>query len=260
MHNVLNRIQTTFGFFTTCAFTLGSIIALLSVIPFPAPTGSPHASIFVRNVQVVKGRPHYYSSKREEYAQIRFDLDADLSSLFTWNTKQLFVYVTANYPSGKEGEGRMSEAVIWDTIIPATPSPYSWQNLKQHYSPEKKKSESKGRKDSNARSQSTNLIKPGVISLKNQKPKYQITDPSGIISERANATLQVSWNVQPWIGALVWDKGTLGDRIGKWDAGRAGRSEVFDFPPLKGTKTGVVKDQEGPKTPEAGSASPVVEI
>jgi signal peptidase complex subunit 3 len=74
----------------------------------------------------VKGRPHYYSTKKEEYAHIRFSLDADLSSLFTWNTKQVFVYVTASWPvnstaGAKDVEAGSSpatnEAVIWDTII-----------------------------------------------------------------------------------------------------------------------------------------------
>lgn len=259
MHNSLNRLQTTFGFFTTCAFTLAAIIALLSVVPIPPQTSSPSASISVRNVQVVKGRPHYYSEKREEYAQIRFDLDADLSSLFTWNTKQLFVYITANYPSSRDGKSGMSEAVIWDTIIPATSTPYSWQSLKQKYFPEKKKSKSKARKASSTKSKSTDLIKPGVISLKNQKPKHQVTDPSGVLSERGNATLQLSWNVQPWVGALIWDKGVLGDRLSKWEAGRVGRSEVFEFPALK-SKAEVVRDKNGPKTPQPGSAAPAVEI
>ncbi|KAJ9617002.1 hypothetical protein H2200_000723 [Cladophialophora chaetospira] len=263
MHSALNRLQTSFGYFTSCAFTLACIIAVLSIVPVPAPTGSPSASISVRNVQVVKGRPHYYSPKREEYAQVRFDLDADLSSLFTWNTKQLFVYVTANYPSGKDGNSGMSEAVIWDSIIPATATPYSWRNLKQTYFPGKKisKSKPKYKKDSKFKPQSTDLVKPGVITLKNQKPKYQITDPSGVISERGNATLQVSWNVQPWVGALVWDKGYLGSRVGQWEAGSVGRSDIFEFPPLK-SKTETVKDKEAPNTPKpkVGSATPVVDI
>ena len=63
----------------------------------------------------VKGRPHYYSTKKEEYAVIRFSLDADLSSLFTWNTKQLFVYVTAEWPA--DGVNATNTAVIWDQII-----------------------------------------------------------------------------------------------------------------------------------------------
>lgn len=75
----------------------------------------------------VKGRPHYYSSKREEYAIIKFSLDADLSSLFTWNTKQLFVYVTADWPSAA-GQNSSNSAVIWDSII-TNPSADHLRNL-----------------------------------------------------------------------------------------------------------------------------------
>lgn len=79
----------------------------------------------------VRGRPHYYSSKKEEYAIIKFSLDADLSSLFTWNTKQVFVYVTAEWPSaGGTGSGRnaTNQAVIWDSII-TSPSADHLANL-----------------------------------------------------------------------------------------------------------------------------------
>jgi hypothetical protein len=72
MHSALVRLQNVFGFFTTVAFTVAAVIALSSFI---APQ-SPSADIQVRSVQVVKGRPHYYSYKKEEYAHIKFDLDA----------------------------------------------------------------------------------------------------------------------------------------------------------------------------------------
>lgn len=72
MHSALVRLQNVFGFFTTVAFTVAAVIALSS---FVAPQ-SPTADIQVRSVQVVKGRPHYYSYKKEEYAHIKFDLDA----------------------------------------------------------------------------------------------------------------------------------------------------------------------------------------
>ena len=75
MHSTLVRLQNVFGFFTTVAFTVASIIALSSFISPQSPT----ASISLRNVQVVKGRPHYYSPKREEYAHVKFDLDAGMS-------------------------------------------------------------------------------------------------------------------------------------------------------------------------------------
>lgn len=263
MHSSLNRLQTTFGFFTSCAFTLAAIIALLSVLPFPAPISSPTASLSIRDVQVVKGRPHYYSNKREEYANIRFDLDADLTSLFTWNTKQLFVYVTATYPSKGDGSPGVSEAVIWDLIIPTTQTPFSFANLKAQYwdsrKPQKKsKAKPKSRRGSETTA-TTDLVQPGLIKLKNQKPKYQITDPIGKIAERGNVTLEVNWNVQPWVGALVWDKGYLGSRVGSWEAGMKGKSEQFSFPALKGAKPETIR-AETVSTPEAGSASPVVDI
>src|SRR5256885_4363294 len=204
MHNTLNRIQNVFGFFTSCAFALAAIIAVLSVVPIPTPTSSPSASISVHNVQVVKGRPHSYSTRREEYASIRFNLDAALSSLFTWNTKQIFVYVMATYPSSSTAGVGSSDAVVWDMIIPAPATPYSFQNLKARYFPNKSTKGVKARKSSTS-STTKELVKPGVLALKNQKPKYQITDPSGIMSERSNVTLVVGWNVQPWVGALIWD-------------------------------------------------------
>jgi Signal peptidase subunit len=259
MHNTLTRVQNAFGFFTSCAFTLAALIAVLSTIPFPAPASPPSASISVRNVQVVKGRPHYYSPKREEYANIRFDLDADLSSLFTWNTKQLFVYVMASYPSSSTIGAGSSDAVIWDAIIPAPSTPYSFQNLKARYFPDKGAKSTRTRKSSTS-NKTKELVKPGVLILKNQKPKYQITDPSGVMSERSNATLTVGWNIQPWVGALIWDQSLLGNRIGAWDVAKVGRSEPFNFPALKSSKTETVKVGEGAKTPQDGSASPVVSI
>jgi signal peptidase complex subunit 3 len=78
-------------------------------------------------VHSVRGRPHYYSSKKEEYAVIKFSLSADLSSLFTWNTKQIFVYVSASWPNSTSTE-LTNEAVIWDTII-TNPSADHLQNI-----------------------------------------------------------------------------------------------------------------------------------
>lgn len=76
----------------------------------------------------VTGRPHYYSSKKDEFAIIKFTLDADLSSLFTWNTKQVFVYITAEWPSSSGGANATNQAVIWDSII-TSPSADHLSNL-----------------------------------------------------------------------------------------------------------------------------------
>lgn len=167
----------------------------------------------------VRGRPHYYSTKKEEYAIIKFSLDADLSSLFTWNTKQLFVYVTAEWTSGGANNNATNSAVIWDSII-TSPSSDHLANI----GPATLK---KLRKSAAGKS-----IDPsrGKLSLKNQKPKYQITHPSGKIAETDNVTLKLHYNVQPWVGPLTWNQDV---DIGVWKKMSGGISKVFSLPAIK---------------------------
>ena len=82
-----------------------------------------------------------------------------------------------------------------------------------------------------------------MLKLRDQKPKYQITDISGRLAERQGVNLVVGWNVQPWIGALQWSPGTkiannLGSLFGFGviTGGSEGRSQAFDLPALKGPK------------------------
>ncbi|SCV13548.1 related to Signal peptidase complex subunit SPC3 [Nakaseomyces glabratus] len=59
----------------------------------------------------VKGQP-------KENMRIEFDLDADLSPLFNWNTKQVFVYLTASYNGTEKARGHTVNTVtLWDKII-----------------------------------------------------------------------------------------------------------------------------------------------
>ncbi|EGC47025.1 microsomal signal peptidase subunit [Histoplasma capsulatum var. duboisii H88] len=243
MHSALNRFQGVFGFCSTLAFLLGALTSL-TVLLSPA---DPVTNVSLSNIQVSKGRPHYYARKREEYAQIKFDLDADLTSLFNWNTKQVFVYVLASYPTTSSSSSNLTtESIIWDMIIPATESPLSIPALTRRFFPSKKSKSSRfsSKTNKNTSSDSKKPKNPGLLRLRNQKSKYQITDISGQIALRENAQLVVAWNVQPWIGALMWSPhskvaenigGALG---GLLDAviitgGKGGRSKPFNFPALK---------------------------
>ena len=51
---------------------------------------------------------------RRWQAVVTFDLDADLRSIFSWNTKQLFVYLQAEYETP---ENKVNEIALWDSII-----------------------------------------------------------------------------------------------------------------------------------------------
>ncbi|RVD81782.1 uncharacterized protein DFL_009631 [Arthrobotrys flagrans] len=169
MHSSLVRLQQVFGFLTTVSFVLASIIALTSYT-YPM---NPTASIKINDIAVIKRRSGgYYSTRQNEYANIKFDLDADFESLYNWNTKQIFVWISATYGGDRYPT---NEAVIWDKIITAA-------------APSKK------------------------LTLKNIKAKYNIHDITGEYAQR-NATLKLSWNVQPHVGVLMW--GGVGESITK---------------------------------------------
>ncbi len=157
-----------------------------------------------------------------------------MTSLFKWNTKQIVLYITASYPSSSPSTIPSSEAVIWDAIIPSDFA-RSHANTYLHPTTSKtkpsKKSKQKGKPYPEGAS-------PGIVRLSNQKPKYQITDVSGKIAERTNATLNLHWNIQPWVGALVW---TNTKTYGRWEGLKGGVSG-FEFPALKGSET--VKKEE----------------
>ncbi|KAH6666853.1 microsomal signal peptidase-like protein subunit [Halenospora varia] len=214
MHSTIVRGQNVFGFFTTVCFVVAALIAASDLL---APR-TPKATVAANTVQVVRGRPHYYSTKKEEYAIIRFTMNADFSSLFTWNTKQVFVYVSASWPNSTSEE-LVNEAVIWDTII-TNPSADHLQNIGPAAMKKLVKS-AKGKSIDPKR---------GKIDLKNQKPKYQITAPTGKLQDTDGVVLRVHYNVQPWVGVLTW---TPQIEFGSWKKLKGGVSKAFKLPSIK---------------------------
>lgn len=161
----------------------------------------------------------------------------------------MFVWVSATYPSlSPSPDAPLSQAIIWDTIINSDSQSHPLNPLHLFTSPPPPKKSSKS-KSPTAKKQ-TPQLEPGIIRLKNAKQKYIITDISGVISERANVTLEVGWNVQPWVGALLWAFGE-GQSLGRWNGVKGGRSKAFDMPPLKGKSASVVASSGGPKAAEA---------
>jgi len=222
MYSSVVRLQNTFGFFTTVAFVVAAFVAAADLL---SPRIPSVGVLKTTNVQVVRGRPHYYSSKKEEYAIIKFSLDADLSSLFTWNTKQLFVYVTAEWPSaGGSGSGQnaSNQAVIWDSII-TSPSADHLANLGP-IAMKKLKRSAEGKSIDPSR---------GKLTLKNQRPKYQITHPTGKVAEQDNVVLRLHYNVQPWVGLLTWNQDA---DFWKWKTLQNNLSKKFALPAIKKKK------------------------
>lgn len=176
-----------------------------------------------------------------------------MSTLFNWNTKQVFLYITATYASSSPATVPPSEVVIWDAIIPADNAPLH-PNTWVHPDPKTKgkakpkpKAKSKGKKLPAGKPYPSGT-QPGIVRLNNQKPKYQITDASGKIAERENATLTLHWNVQPYVGLLTW---TNTATYGRWSGLKGGRSQSFDFPALLSAENIKKEDLKTDKGAEA---------
>ena len=83
----------------------------------------------------------------------------------------------------------------------------------------------------------------GKLSLKNQRPKYQITHPTGKLAEQDNVVLRLHYNVQPWVGLLTWNQDV---EFWNWKTVTNNLSKKFVLPAIK------KKDE---KKKKAGAAS-----
>lgn len=125
--------------------------------------------------------------------------------------------MTAEWTSPKKNQ--TNSAVIWDTII-TSPSSDHLANIGPATLKKLRKSAA-GKPVDKSR---------GLLQLKNQKPKYQITHPSGKIAETDDVVLKVHYNVQPWVGFLTWNQG---QDYGLWKAVSGGLSKAFSLPATK---------------------------
>ncbi|KAK7274442.1 hypothetical protein RIF29_15530 [Crotalaria pallida] len=107
MHSFGYRVNTLLTFAITL---LGFMCGIASFSDnFNNPT--PFAQVQVSNINWFQKQP----SGNDEVS-LKLNISADLQSLFTWNTKQIFVFVAAEYETPKNGFNQIS---LWDRIIPS---------------------------------------------------------------------------------------------------------------------------------------------
>ena len=146
------------------------------------------------------------------------------------------MYLKVKYPPHRPGEPP-SEAIIWDAILPAASAPWH-QNHYNHPNSKAKSTKPKSRSGpasskkaaADAAAAAAAPYPRGELHVQNQRPKFQITDISGRLQNRTGAVLELGWNVQPWVGALVWANRA---DYGAWKGVVGGRSAAFDFPEIK---------------------------
>lgn len=105
MHTVSNRANTVLTFFGTVA----AILCVLATITDVFHQSDPPITVGVTEVKKLS-----LHRAKQDQAALALSLDADLRSAFSWNTKQLFVYVQAEYVTA---DNKVNQVVLWDRIV-----------------------------------------------------------------------------------------------------------------------------------------------
>ncbi|EGW32462.1 putative signal peptidase-complex component [Spathaspora passalidarum NRRL Y-27907] len=120
MFNLVTRVQTAGNQALTASMVVTGFVILLTLLQLAQDNVWGISTTSITNIQPTSSikRSSQYGSvnrKPKENSKIQFDLDADLTPLFNWNTKQVFVYLTAEYPG--KSEGSSNKVTYWDKII-----------------------------------------------------------------------------------------------------------------------------------------------
>lgn len=110
MHSLLTRGNAI------VAYTL-SVLAALTCFCFISTVFIDYRAQATMNTVkvVVKNVPDYSASReKNDLGFLTFDLQTDLTHLFNWNVKQLFLYLTAEYSTPSN---LLNQVVLWDKII-----------------------------------------------------------------------------------------------------------------------------------------------
>lgn len=110
MHTVLSRGNAIFAYSLTVLACL-TFACFLSTVFLNYET-----KVNVNTVKVLVKNVPDYSAEREkkDLGFLTFDLETDLSGLFNWNVKELFLYLTAEYVTE---ENELNQVVLWDKIL-----------------------------------------------------------------------------------------------------------------------------------------------
>ncbi|XP_071735477.1 signal peptidase complex subunit 3A-like [Rutidosis leptorrhynchoides] len=95
----------------TFSIMLLAVICTLASLSDYLNSISPTASVKILNVNRFGKK-----STGDDEVAVTLDISADLQSLFTWNTKQVFVFLAAEYSTPKNSLNQVS---LWDGILPA---------------------------------------------------------------------------------------------------------------------------------------------
>ncbi|KAH0589454.1 hypothetical protein H2248_005206 [Termitomyces sp. 'cryptogamus'] len=96
MHSFISRVNNVSAFLSSVTMCLLASIALSSFLF----TTDPKGEVYLTSIKVFPTSQRR-TTKKQEMTFVNFNISADLTPLFHWNTKQLFLYLEAEYTNAK---------------------------------------------------------------------------------------------------------------------------------------------------------------
>ncbi|XP_010913326.1 signal peptidase complex subunit 3B [Elaeis guineensis] len=121
MHSFGNRANA----FVTFAVTILAVMCSLASLSDNFNVHTPTADVKVFNINWFQKQPN-----GNDEVSLTLNISADLSSMFTWNTKQVFVFVAAEYETPQNALNQVS---LWDGIIPSKEHAKFWIHTTNKY-------------------------------------------------------------------------------------------------------------------------------
>jgi len=163
MHSIWSRANTVF------AFTL-TVITVATILAFVVSIYSRRVvdvEILALNPRVKTMTDYSVEDGKSDMVMLSLNIHADMSPVFNWNVKQLFLYLIAEYSTMKNV---VNQVVLWDKIIKRTDTKH-------------------------------------VILEQSIHPKYYFLDDGSNLLSHQNITLLLKWNIVPNAGHLATSQG-----------------------------------------------------
>lgn len=97
MHSTLSRLNAVSALATTIILVL---VVLIDVTR--SNSHKPTGQVVINQLELVRGKAAWHMDRSiQDFVQVDFNIDADFAPLFGWNTKQVFVSLSASYDSAK---------------------------------------------------------------------------------------------------------------------------------------------------------------
>ncbi|XP_058084327.1 signal peptidase complex subunit 3B-like isoform X3 [Magnolia sinica] len=121
MHSFGYRANAVLTFAVTILAVMCAMASLSDTLNVP----SPSADVKVLNVNWFQKQPNGHDE-----VSLALNISADLQWMFTWNTKQVFVFVAAEYETPQNSLNQVS---LWDGIIPLKEHAKFWIHTTNKY-------------------------------------------------------------------------------------------------------------------------------